>query len=139
MQPLYMKPSPGVITPEGMPSEWVMVTQLPSASTTETWVVSLTGAPALKRGTSAFRPARISAAISAAYGLPVSRSTGTSTNRGSPTWRSLSIVARFMASATSRTYSAELWSSEASGKRSRMFSISSSITPPPGGRLLETR
>ena len=24
MQPLYMKPSPAVTTPEGMPSEWVM-------------------------------------------------------------------------------------------------------------------
>ena len=44
MQPLYMKPSPSVITPDGMPSEWVMVTQLPSASTTETCVVSLAAA-----------------------------------------------------------------------------------------------
>ena len=61
-----MKPSPAVTTPDGMPSEWVIVTQLPSASMTETCVVSLTGAPALKRGTSAFFPARISAAISAA-------------------------------------------------------------------------
>ena len=32
MQPLYMKPSPSVITPEGMPSECVMVTALPSRS-----------------------------------------------------------------------------------------------------------
>ena len=39
MQPLNMKPSPSVITPEGMPSEWVMVTQLPSLSTTQRWVV----------------------------------------------------------------------------------------------------
>src|SRR4029453_12378786 len=30
MQPLYMKPRPGVTTPDGMPSEWVMVKQLPS-------------------------------------------------------------------------------------------------------------
>ena len=139
MQPLYMKPSPSVITPEGMPSEWVMVTQPPSASTTDTWVVSGRGAPALKRGTWAFLPARISSARPAAYSLPMSRSTGTSTKRGSPTCRSLSMVAHFIASATIRMYSGELCSSSASGKRSRTFSISSSITPPPGGWLLDTR
>ena len=50
MQPLYMKPRPGVTTPEGMPSEWVMVKQLPSLSSTEMCVVSLVGAPPLKRG-----------------------------------------------------------------------------------------
>ncbi len=43
-----------------------MVTQPPSASMTETCVVSFTGAPWLSRTTSAFRPARISAASSAA-------------------------------------------------------------------------
>ena len=29
IQPLYMKPSPSVTTPDGMPSEWVSATQLP--------------------------------------------------------------------------------------------------------------
>lgn len=116
-----------------------MVTQPPSRSTTETWVVSGRGPPALSRGTRAFTPRSISAASPAACSRPVSRSTGTSTKRGSPTWRSLSMVARFMVSATIRTYSAELCSSEASGKCSSTFSISSSMTPPPGGRLLDTR
>ena len=41
MQPLNMKPRPSVITPGGMPSEWVIDTALPSRSTTHTWVVSL--------------------------------------------------------------------------------------------------
>ena len=63
MQPLYMKPRPGVITPDGMPSEWVMVKQLPSLSRTEMCVVSLDGAPELKRGTVAFTPRLISPAI----------------------------------------------------------------------------
>ena len=40
MQPLNMKPSPSVMTPDGMPSEWVMVTQTPFLSTTATCVVS---------------------------------------------------------------------------------------------------
>ncbi len=54
------------MTPDGMPSEWVMVTQLPSRSTTDTCVVSFDGRPELKRGTSALIPALISAAIEAA-------------------------------------------------------------------------
>src|SRR5499433_1449190 len=140
MQPLYMKPRPSVTTPEGIPSECVMVTQLPSPSNTDTCVVSLLGEPpALKRGTSTFFPTRISSASLTAYALLVSSPTGTSTKRGSPTWRSLSTVARFIASATTRMYSAELCSSLPRAKRSRMFSISMSITPPPGGWLLETR
>ena len=63
MQPLYMKPRPGVTTPEGMPSEWVIEKQLPSLSSTEMCVVSLETAPELKRGTSAFTPRTISPAI----------------------------------------------------------------------------
>ena len=63
MQPLYMKPRPGVTTPDGMPSEWVMVKQLPSLSRTEMCVVSLETAPELKRGTSAFTPRMISPAM----------------------------------------------------------------------------
>ena len=63
MQPLYMKPRPGVITPEGMPSEWVMVKQLPSLSITEMCVVSFETLPVLKRVTEAFTPRRISSAI----------------------------------------------------------------------------
>src|ERR1700730_12461182 len=51
MQPLYMKPRPGVTTPEGMPSECVIDKQLPSLSSTEMCVVSLEIAPELKRGT----------------------------------------------------------------------------------------
>ena len=65
MQPLYMKPRPFVTTPEGMPSEWVIETQFPSRSTIETCVVSLLGSPALKRGTSTFRPDLMSRASSA--------------------------------------------------------------------------
>ena len=53
-------------TPDGMPSEWVMVTQLPSRSTTQTCVVSLDGKPELNRGTSALTCATISFAIAAA-------------------------------------------------------------------------
>src|SRR5471032_2625936 len=63
MQPLYMKPKPGEITPEGMPSEWVMVKQLPSLSSTEICVVSFETLPELKRVTEAFTPRRISSAI----------------------------------------------------------------------------
>src|SRR5215470_5216977 len=67
MQPLYMKPRPSVITPEGIPSECVMATQLPSPSITDTCVVSRLGEPpALKRCTSAFLPSRISSASPAA-------------------------------------------------------------------------
>ena len=39
MHPLYMNPSPGVMTPDIMPSEWVMVTMPPRASATQRWVV----------------------------------------------------------------------------------------------------
>src|SRR5262245_56375984 len=39
MQLLYMKPNPSVTTPEALPSEWVMETQLPRLSITEMWVV----------------------------------------------------------------------------------------------------
>ena len=53
------------ITPEGMPSEWVMETQFPSASRIDTCVVSLLGTPALNRATSAFSPRLIESAISA--------------------------------------------------------------------------
>src|SRR6056300_273258 len=35
IHPLYMKPNPGVITPEGMPKEWVIETAFPSVSTTD--------------------------------------------------------------------------------------------------------
>src|SRR6476646_6079892 len=63
MQPLYMKPRPDVITPDGMPSEWVIEKQLPSLSRTEMCVVSLETAPELKRGTSAFTPRMISPAM----------------------------------------------------------------------------
>src|SRR4029453_8220691 len=70
---------------------------------------------------------------------PEGPSPGTSTNLGSPTWRSLSIVARFMASATIRMYSEPLCSSLPRSKCSRMFSVSSRRMPPPGGWLLETR
>ena len=66
MQPLYMKPRPGVMTPEGIPSEWVMVKQLPSLSRTEMCVVSFDTAPELKRVTLAFSPRAISAAIALA-------------------------------------------------------------------------
>ena len=61
-----MKPRPGVITPEGMPSEWVMVKQLPSLSSTEMCVVSLETAPELNRVTLAFSPRAISPAIALA-------------------------------------------------------------------------
>src|SRR6185437_13460413 len=105
MQPLYMKPKPLVMTPEGMPSEWVMETQFPSASRTDTWVVSLLGRPALNRATSTFSPRLMAPATSAQYGFEISRSVGTSTKEGSPMNRSLSRVAAFMASATTRTYS----------------------------------
>ena len=40
IKPLYMKPSPSVMTPEGVFSVCVSETALPSASTTLTWVVS---------------------------------------------------------------------------------------------------
>src|SRR6185312_8623846 len=63
MQPLYMKPRPGVATPDGMPSEWVIEKQLPSLSRTEMWVVSFDTAPELKRGTVAFTPRMISSAM----------------------------------------------------------------------------
>src|SRR6516165_12670589 len=62
MQPLYINPRPLVITPEGMPSEWVMETQFPSASRIDTCVVSLLGRPALNRATSAFSPRLIESA-----------------------------------------------------------------------------
>src|SRR5215472_2919913 len=65
MQPLYMNPRPLVMTPEGMPSEWVMETQFPSPSQIDTCVVSLLGRPALNRATSAFSPRLIESAISA--------------------------------------------------------------------------
>ncbi len=66
MQPLYMKPKPGVITPDGMPSECVIDTHAPSRSMTDMWVVSLFARPALKRGTLAFCPVLIAAASWAA-------------------------------------------------------------------------
>ena len=62
MQPLYMKPRPGVITPDGMPSEWVIETALPSPSITEMWVVLADSPPAPKRATCAFSPRSIAAA-----------------------------------------------------------------------------
>src|SRR5713226_8786309 len=66
MQPLYMKPRPGVTTPDGMPSEWVIEKQLPSLSSTEMCVVSLETAPELKRGTWAFTPFLMSLAFALA-------------------------------------------------------------------------
>ena len=45
--PLYMKPSPSVMTPDGMPSVCVMVNALPSSSTTAICVV-LRGSGALR-------------------------------------------------------------------------------------------
>src|SRR4051812_23666525 len=105
MQPLYMKPSPSVITPDGRPSEWVIEMQLPSASQIETCVVSLLGRPALNRATDALSPRLMLAASSAQYAFEIRRSAGTSTKEGSPMNRSLSRVAAFMASATTRTYS----------------------------------
>src|SRR3546814_14774675 len=39
MAPLYMKPRPPVMTPEGVPSEWVTDTAIPCASATARWVV----------------------------------------------------------------------------------------------------
>ena len=65
MAPLYMKPSPSVITPEGMPRVCVMVTALPSRSIAATWVVSFGSA----RPTRSMRmrvPARMPAATSLA-------------------------------------------------------------------------
>jgi hypothetical protein len=50
--PLYMKPSPSVTTPEGVPSVCVMVAMTPFSSTATTWVVSALSVPfPLKRGT----------------------------------------------------------------------------------------
>src|SRR5258705_109234 len=49
------------------------------------------------------------------------------------------MVARFIASLTIRTYSVELCSMPPRSKCSRMFSISISMTPPPGGRLDDAR
>ena len=40
IQPLYMNPKPSVTTPEGLPSECVIETQLPNSSTAHTCVVS---------------------------------------------------------------------------------------------------
>ena len=140
MQPLYMKPSPSVITPEGMPSEWVMVTQLPSASTTETCVVSLAGgAPVEARHVGLLPGADLLGHLGRVglSGEPVHRHLHEARDRprGGPCRSSRASSPR----RPRRTYSAVLWSSEASSKCSRMFSISSSITPPPGGWLLETR
>jgi len=83
MHPLYIKPNPGVMTPEGMPREWVMVTQFPWASFTATWVVSFDSG--VYRSTFIRSPRLILAAMSAACGLLMSCSSGTSKNAGSPT------------------------------------------------------
>ena len=133
MQLLYMKPSPSVITPELDPSECVTLTTLPAASATTRCVVSLlSSAPEFSLLISAFSPARIFAANSAARALLASRSCGTSMKFGSPINWSLSIVAYFMASATVAIYCAELCPMADKSKCSRIFSISKIIRPPPG-------
>jgi hypothetical protein len=63
--PLYMKPSPSVMTPEGMPSVCVIVTALPSRSMTATCVVSL-GSARPTRSMRRRRPARMPSATSLA-------------------------------------------------------------------------
>ncbi len=130
---------PGVTMPDGMASEWVMETALPSPSTTLRWVVSRgTGAPGFTRSTLKRWPARICAAASRARSLLSSCCSGTSKNLGSPIKRSLSAVAFFMASHTRRMYSGPLCSRAPRSNGSRMFSICSSMAPPPGGWLVAT-
>src|SRR5689334_15797461 len=79
---LYMKPRPGVITPDELPSEWVSATQVPSRSTTLTWVVSdgLVGVSLTTIGA----PASIWARQCAARSLLVIQASGTSPNAGPP-------------------------------------------------------
>ncbi len=137
MQPFRMKPVPGGITPDGMPSEWVSDTTRPSASTHETCVVSFASpAGPCSRGTDTLSPRRMPAAQDSAYSSDSRRSSGGGTKRGSLMWASLSRVAIFIASATTRMYSGLLWPSATRSKRSRMRSISATMTPPPGGRLV---
>ena len=76
-----MKPIPGVITPDDAPNECVSDTQLPSLSTTVTWVV--VGAPVITGIASMGLPVSMWARHSAARALEIIQSTGTSTNAGS--------------------------------------------------------
>src|SRR5215475_13729143 len=89
MQPLYINPRPLVITPEGMPSEWVMETQFPSASRIDTCVVSSRHA-GVEPGDVSFLAALDRVRDFSAIIL---RSVGTSTKDGSPMNMSLSRVA----------------------------------------------
>ena len=87
MQPLYMKPSPAVTTPDGMPSEWVMVTQLPSASTHRDvgGVLARRAARVEARHVGLLPGADLLGELGRVVPCRSSRSTGTSTKRGSPT------------------------------------------------------
>src|SRR5262245_41590944 len=95
---LYMKPSPGVITPDDEPSEWVRATQAPSRSITLTWVVS--GAAVGVSLTTIGAPAPIWARQCAARSLLVIQVRGTSLNAGSPRCGLRSANAAFIAMAT---------------------------------------
>src|SRR6476661_8698212 len=95
---LYIKPSPGVITPDDMPSECVSATQVPLRSTTLTWVVS--GAVVGVSLTTIGAPASIVARQDAARSLLVIQASGTSPNAGSPRCGLRSANAAFIAIAT---------------------------------------
>ena len=77
-------------------------------------------------------------AIRAPYSFEMSSARGVAKKRGSPIRVSLSTVAIFIASETVAMYSGESWPIAARSKFSRMFSISRTITPPPGGPLVAT-
>jgi len=93
-----MKPSPGVITPEPIPREWVSATALPWWSTTVTCVVS--GDSPGTNDTRMRFPAAMCARHSAARSLETIHSWGTSTNSGSPRKGLRSAKAAFIAMET---------------------------------------
>ena len=84
--PLYINPRPLVITPEGCPRVWVMVTQFPSKSAKTSCVVHLlSGLPWFTRSTKTLFPLLILAALPLAYSFDTNSFIGTSVNFGSTT------------------------------------------------------
>src|SRR5690606_33907331 len=75
MELLYMKPKPGVITPDEEPSEWVSAMQLPLLSTAVAWVVS--GCPVAAKLTSIGSLRSMCARQWAARSLDIIHSVGT--------------------------------------------------------------
>src|SRR5438132_13724540 len=92
---LYMKPRPGVTTPDDEPSECVSETQLPPLSTTLTCVVWRD--PLWMRDVSIGWPESITFRQCSARSAEIIRSSGTLTNLGSPRCRLRSANAAFMA------------------------------------------